>query len=177
MLIKEIITWHSYGSTSNKFGAHVLDQPLRLVEKHFIRKMSQVPKKQKRKCVRCHLLGVKGGKHLISVKVLAIFHYGLNHVLKYTIQDVISKVTYMRMKTFLVLVIPAHLSLNLMRNFKNDILFNFINNFKIILFQINCCVLIGIMTLTCTPTPKSPLQDILPFLLRIYPFFLSFKEP
>ena len=58
MLIKEIITWHSYGSTSNKFGPHVHDQPLRL-EKHFIRKMSQVPKKQKRKCVRCHLLGVR----------------------------------------------------------------------------------------------------------------------
>ena len=45
------------------------------------------------------------------------------------------------------------------------------------MFQISCCALIGIMTLTCTPTPKSPLQDILHFLLRIYPFFISFKEP
>ena len=59
MIIKEIITWHSYGSSSNKCGPHVHDQPLRLVEKHIIPKMSQVPKKQKTKCVCCHLLGVR----------------------------------------------------------------------------------------------------------------------
>ena len=59
MLIKEIITWHSYGSISNKRGPHVHDNPLRLVENHFIRKMSQVPKKQKRKCVRCNAMGIR----------------------------------------------------------------------------------------------------------------------
>ena len=36
MIIKEIITWHSYGSSSNKCGPHVHDQPLRLGGKTFL---------------------------------------------------------------------------------------------------------------------------------------------
>ena len=56
-LCTEIITFHSYRTPNNSRGPQNHQQPMRLVEKHFIRKISQVPKKQKRRCVWYNLLG------------------------------------------------------------------------------------------------------------------------
>ena len=59
-IITEIISWHSYTKgKNNRHGPQTHKQPLRLVERHFIRQMSQESKKQKRKCVRCQAIGIK----------------------------------------------------------------------------------------------------------------------
>ena len=58
--ITEIISWNSYTKgKNNRHGPQTHKQPLRLVERHFIRQMSQEPKKQKRRCVRCQAIGIK----------------------------------------------------------------------------------------------------------------------
>ena len=59
MLVREIITAHHYGATKNQRGRKIHEHPFRLTDRHFIRKISQFPKKQKRKYVVCHAKGVK----------------------------------------------------------------------------------------------------------------------
>ena len=59
MLVREIITAHHYGATKNQRGRKIHEHPFRLTDRHFIRKISQFPKKRKRKCVVCHAKGVR----------------------------------------------------------------------------------------------------------------------
>ena len=59
-LINEIISWHSYTKgKKNRHGPQSHKQPLRLVERHFFRQMSQESKKQKRRWVRCQGIVIK----------------------------------------------------------------------------------------------------------------------
>ena len=57
-LIEEIISFHSFGQHATQTGSHNHPNPLRLAERHFIRRISQKGEgRLRRNCVRCTTMG------------------------------------------------------------------------------------------------------------------------
>ena len=60
-LVKDIATFHSFGTHSCRHGpsqsSTILTNVLRLTEKHFISKIPQLGRRKKKRCHPCNLLG------------------------------------------------------------------------------------------------------------------------